>query len=334
MRKINPTLRLLVVEQKKTFLAKIRERHRLNPGSDKETYHLVIDLRGSDIEYAVGDCLGIYPENDPLIVHQLIKDLQVSPQLPVLNRYGNLYPLKEFLKRANLSRLPATLPQGNEGVTQICKKLPPLLPRFYSIASSQNVVGQEAHLTVGVVDGVCSHFLCYRAPIDEAIIPIFLHRSPHFSLPPESFDKPLIMIGPGTGVAPFRGFIQERLLQKVISRNWLFFGERKREHDFYYQKEWEHMVDQGVLKLDCAFSRDQEQKIYVQHRMEAQSLLIWEWLQEGAYFFVCGDAAQMAKEVDKMLHVIAELEGRLSPTDAKTYIKELKHKNRYQRDVY
>jgi sulfite reductase (NADPH) flavoprotein alpha-component len=320
-----------VEKREHAFLAKIKERYCLNPGSDKKTYHLIIDLEGSEISYAVGDCLGIFPQNDPSAVNALLDLVAVTGDTEIKDRHGAQHRLQEFFTSyANLSRIP----QGPLSVADFCKKLSPLLPRFYSIASSQKVVGQEAHLTVGLVDGVCSPFLCERAPLNEPILPVFHQTSRHFSLSPESFHKPIMMIGPGTGIAPFRGFIQERISQKTSHKNWLFFGERTRRHDFYYQRDWEPLISAGQLDLDCAFSRDQEEKIYVQHRMLEKSGEIWKWLSEGAYLFVCGDASHMAKDVDKALHMIVEREGQYSPLEAKAYIKNLKHENRYQRDVY
>jgi sulfite reductase (NADPH) flavoprotein alpha-component len=319
-----------VEKRENAFLAKIKERYRLNPGSEKQTYHVVVDLEGSGINYAVGDCLGVFPENEPDVIHQLLGRWGVQEGTEIEDRRGNRHLLKPFLTfHANLARIP----KADLSLSEFCKKLSPLLPRFYSIASSQRVVGNEAHLTVAL-DGLCSQFLCERAPLGNPILPIFHHVSPHFSLSPESFHKPILMIGPGTGVAPFRGFIQERLSQKISHKNWLFFGERSSKHDFYYQKDWDPLITSGELQIDCAFSRDQPEKIYVQHRMLEKSRTIWEWLSEGAYLFVCGDASQMAKDVDKTLHMIVAKEGRLSMSEAKEYIKSLKHTNRYQRDVY
>lgn len=313
---------------KETFLAGIKERIRLNPGSEKETYHIVLDLEGSGIEYSVGDCIGIYPENDPLYVNQLVTALGDS----------SLHSF--FLKNANLARIPKkilgeypdllTLLQSKKvAPSDLQEKLLPLLPRFYSIASSKTYVGEEIHLTVALT-GVCSDYLCRRAPLQTRSIPLFLQPSPHFTLPSESQEKPLIMIGPGTGVAPFRGFMQER----THSRNWLFFGERYEKTDFYYRPFWESLTAAGRLQIDCAFSRDQEEKLYVQHKMLARGKELWMWLEEGAYLYVCGDASEMAKDVDKALHQIVEKEGNKTPNEAKIYIKNLKQLNRYQRDIY
>jgi sulfite reductase (NADPH) flavoprotein alpha-component len=318
--------------QEKIFLATIKERVCLNVGSDKETYHLIVDLEGSDIEYHVGDCLGIYPQNDPSQVQSIIHALSATGEEIVEDRKGRLYPLYNYLLGyANLSRLP----QGSDWTpASYCKRLAPQLPRFYSIASAKSVVGNEAHLTVGLIDGICSHFLCKRAPIGEPVLSVFHHPSRNFSLPSDSFDKPIIMIGPGTGIAPFRGFMQERLSKNVTAKNWLFFGERHQNTDFYYQSFWEELVRAGHLELDCAFSRDQEEKVYVQHKMFDKKKKIWDWLQQGAYLFVCGNASKMAKDVEQTLVSIIESEGGQTPENAKFFLKELKKIGRYQRDVY
>lgn len=318
---------------KETFLATIKERFCLNNESEKQTYHLVIDLTDSGIEYQVGDCLGIYPENDPALVKSLLKTLRAKGDEVIEDRQGIAYPLQTFLlSHANLTRLP---PEGEPWTAMsFCKKLSPQLPRFYSIASAHGVVGNEAHLTVGLIDGICSHFLCKRAPLGVPVLPIFHQPSHNFFLPPESFDKPIIMIGPGTGIAPFRGFMQERLREGSQAKNWLFFGERHQHSDFYYEHFWQQLVSDGKLELDCAFSRDQPEKIYVQHRMQEKSSKLWSWIQEGAYLFVCGNASHMAKDVDKTLHAILEKEGCLSPVEAKNTLKELRQAKRYQRDVY
>ena len=143
------------------------------------------------------------------------------------------------------------------------------------------------------------------------------------------------MVGPGTGVAPFRGFLQERIAKNAEGKNWLFFGERRSHTDFYYQGYWHQLAWEGKLELDCAFSRDQEERIYVQHRMIEKSKEIWRWIStEGAYLFVCGNASKMAKDVDKTLHEIVEKEGQFAPAEAKNFLKELKKAGRYQRDVY
>jgi sulfite reductase (NADPH) flavoprotein alpha-component len=217
-----------------------------------------------------------------------------------------------------------------------------LMPRLYSIASSSRVHPQEIHLTVAVVRyqtngraraGVCSTFLADRALVGSTPTPVFVSHS-HFG-PPEDGAKDCIMIGPGTGIAPFRAFLQDRVATGATGRNWLFFGDQKRATDFLYEDEWQNYLAQGQLaRLDTAFSRDQSAKIYVQDRMRENAAALWQWLQGGASFFVCGDAKRMAKDVDLALHEIIAAQGNLTPAAAADYVKQLKKDKRYQRDVY
>ena len=217
-----------------------------------------------------------------------------------------------------------------------------LMPRLYSIASSSRVHPQEIHLTVAVVRyqtngraraGVCSTFLADRALVGSTPTPVFVSHS-HFG-PPEDGAKDCIMIGPGTGIAPFRAFLQDRVATGATGRNWLFFGDQKRATDFLYEDEWQNYLAQGQLaRLDTAFSRDQSAKIYVQDRMRENAAELWQWLQGGASFFVCGDAKRMAKDVDLALHEIIAAQGNLTPAAAADYVKQLKKDKRYQRDVY
>jgi sulfite reductase (NADPH) flavoprotein alpha-component len=218
--------------------------------------------------------------------------------------------------------------------------LKPLAPRLYSISSSPAAHPDHVHLTVNIVryesfgrmrKGVASTFLADRA---GAEIPIFVQASTHFRLPANG-DTPVIMVGPGTGVAPFRSFLHERRAASATGKNWLFFGEQRAAADFYYREELEQMFSDGHLtKLSTAFSRDQAQKIYVQHRMTENAAELWSWLEAGAHFYVCGDATRMARDVDDALHQIIETAGGKSADDAKAYVAKLKTGRRYQRDVY
>lgn len=224
----------------------------------------------------------------------------------------------------------------------LCKHLSPLLPRFYSIASSPSLHPNEVHLTVAHLQyecnqtlryGVCTHFLCHLIHEGNKQIPIYLQPTHSFCLP-EDPNKSIIMIGPGTGIAPFRAFIQERITKKARGKNWLFFGERNRAYDFYYREEWQGLQTANKLKLSLAFSRDQKHKIYVQNRMYDERKDVWRWIQEGAYLYVCGDAKKMAKDVEATLLKIIEEEGNTSPLEAKHYLKNLRKEKRYQKDVY
>jgi sulfite reductase (NADPH) flavoprotein alpha-component len=228
---------------------------------------------------------------------------------------------------------------GAEEFVSLLKKLQ---PRLYSIASSLKAHPEEVHLTVDTVryeihgrkrKGVCSNFLAERAG-QETPVPVFIQVSRHFRVP-ESGDKPIIMVGPGTGIAPFRAFLEERKATGAKGGNWLFFGAQKSSCDFFYQAELEGYQRDGVLtRLDTAFSRDQEYKIYVQTRMMENAKELWDWLEQGAHFYVCGDASRMAKDVDKALHEIVKIAGGRSAEAAGDYIQKLKSDKRYQRDVY
>jgi sulfite reductase (NADPH) flavoprotein alpha-component len=200
------------------------------------------------------------------------------------------------------------------------------------------VYPHEIHLTVAFASfelggqtyfGVGSHFLC----IQSALVPFYVQPSNHFTLP-EDPTRPIIMIGPGTGIAPFRAFIQERLAHHAEGRNWLFFGERNRATDFYYSDYWLELEKQGRIRIDTAFSRDQAEKIYVQHRLLERKKSIWEWIQDGAILYVCGDAEQMAKDVDAALQQIAREEGQMSDEEARKFLKTLRQEKRYLLDVY
>ncbi|MEV6556156.1 bifunctional nitrate reductase/sulfite reductase flavoprotein subunit alpha [Nocardia sp. NPDC051756] len=223
-----------------------------------------------------------------------------------------------------------------------------LQPRQYSISSSPLVSPDEVQLTVGIVrygdpaatgsaarrGGVCSTFLADRAGTDPASVPIFLQRAPHFR-PPADPTAPMIMVGPGTGIAPFRGFLQERRELGCTGRNWLFFGEQHAARNFYYRTELENMFRSGFLtRLDLAFSRDQRERIYVQHRMIEHGAELWSWLSDGAHLYICGDATRMAKDVDDALLRIARVHGNLDDPGAQAFRKQLITQKRYVRDVY
>ncbi|WP_138751297.1 sulfite reductase subunit alpha [Paenibacillus sinopodophylli] len=220
--------------------------------------------------------------------------------------------------------------------------LKPMQPRLYSISSSSKANSNEVHITVSTIryqfngkdrKGVCSVFLADRA--EQALeVPVFVQRTSHFHLPTNP-DAPLIMVGPGTGVGPFRGFLQERRSTGSLGKNWLIFGEQRSESDFYFQEELEDMQKDGVLhRFDTAFSRDQTYKIYVQHRMLENGAELWAWLQEGAHFYVCGDANRMAKDVDAALKQVIQQHGGKSSEEADQFVKEMSQNKRYARDVY
>lgn len=274
---------------------------------------------------------------------------------PVLNRYN------EFAKSAELEALINDKEKLNDyswgreivdvlvdfpakeldaqGLASIMRKLP---PRLYSIASSPKAHEDEVHLTVGVVrydsngrerKGVCSTYLADRIEEGQKA-DVFVTPNKNFKLPADP-NAPVIMVGPGTGIAPFRAFIEERAATDAPGKNWLIFGDQHYLTDFLYQTEFQSYLADGVLnKLDVAFSRDQAHKVYVQDRMRENSKELYQWLQDGASFYVCGDASRMAADVDKALHDVIAKEGGLSEEDAAAYVKQLKSDKRYLRDVY
>lgn len=243
---------------------------------------------------------------------------------------------------ADLLELLDAFPSAQPPVQEIVLALDILQPRLYSIASSPKTMAGEVHLTVAAVryqrrgrlrKGIASTYLTERvAPSGE--IPVFIRPSHGFRLPCES-DAPIIMVGPGTGIAPFRAFLQERRAIGARGRNWLFFGDQRRNFDFLYREELAGYLSDGLLsRLDTAFSRDQDEKIYVQHCMREQAATLWSWLQDGAYLYVCGDAQRMAKDVDAALAAIIAKKAGMSLAAAKAHLGELTRDRRYQRDVY
>ena len=232
-------------------------------------------------------------------------------------------------------------PRARFTADELVKVLRKLQPRLYSIASSPKAFPEDIHLTVAVVryelhgrnrQGVCSTYLADR--VNGGTMPVFIHSAKHFRQP-EDTSVPLIMVGPGTGIAPFRAFLQEREVLGAPGKSWLFFGDRNRATDFLYEEEINAWRGKGVLhRLDTAFSRDQPEKIYVQQRMLENAAELWRWLEEGGYFYVCGDASRMAKDVDEALHRIVAEAGGKSKEEAAAYVEELKKTKRYRKDVY
>ncbi|GAB5411360.1 MAG: hypothetical protein ChlgKO_04740 [Chlamydiales bacterium] len=314
---------------KQEFTATIKERYLLNRSdSSKRTYHLVLSI--PEIPFSVGDAIAIYPENPKEEVDALVQLLGDPSLREQLTKEVNLNRIPRELAKAHpetkAPNLLAFLQKHPSKVT----KFSPLLPRFYSIASSPKIYPNEIHLTVVTfsykigdreIPGLGSDFLCHRATVTTKLR-CYIQPNTKFSLP-EDPNTPIIMIGPGTGIAPYRGFMQER--SQTPSKNWLFFGEREEKKDFYYKKEWEHYHTTGHLKITTAFSRDQEEKIYVQHRMKEEAQELRKWIEEGAVIYVCGDAKHMAKEVTATL---ADILG------GKEQIKALRHSNRFILDVY
>jgi len=348
------------------FYASIKSRACLNRVVDSEetrqTWHVELNLHDSGIQYVPGDSIAVLPENDLEQCENIISHLNaVGDELidgvelrDFLHKKVNIAtPTRRLLEAlqsphaedekqfAKLHTVEETLKMhGPLPLDVFVKQLSPLLPRFYSIASSKQIVGEEVHLLVAYVNytiegksrkGICSHYLCDQVEMGARTVPIYPHPTRDFRLP--SPEVPIIMIGPGTGVAPYRAFMQERLTQGA-KKNWLFFGERHRKQDFFYEEFWSECVRTGMLRLDCAFSRDQAEKVYVQHVMWEKRADLFKALEEGAALYVCGDAHHMAKDVDAMLHKIVESEGGKTVEAAREYVKGLRSAKRYLRDVY
>lgn len=259
---------------------------------------------------------------------------------------GNADPVaqKAWIDARHVLDLGEEFPSVKCEAQVFIEQLRKLAPRLYSISSSPEYVGKDCvHLTVAVVryetnghkrDGVCSTFLGEYAEVGTTELPVFVAKS-HFG-PPEDLDAPIIMVGPGTGIAPFRSFVQDRAAKGAKGKNWLFFGDQRVKTDFLYQAEWEKALADGLLtRLDCAWSRDQDYKIYVQDKIREAGAEIWKWLNdEGAYFFICGDAKRMAKDVEAALVEIFKTYGGMDDAGAAAKLKELKAAGRYQKDVY
>jgi sulfite reductase (NADPH) flavoprotein alpha-component len=255
----------------------------------------------------------------------------------VLNEYVHTRDYVEILRQFDEAQF--------ESAEAFLQQLSPIPPRLYSIASTLPRHPGEAHLCVSIVRyethgrkklGLCSGFLADHAPMHSKEIPVYVQQSRHFRLPQDG-ARDIIMVGPGTGIAPFRAFLEQRTLEGATGRNWLFFGEQHRATDYLYETEFAAWQAQGKLhRLDTAFSRDQPQKIYVQHRMKERAKELWAWLQSGACFYVCGDAHRMAKDVHQALIDIARDEGGLSAEAASEYVNVtlMKTEKRYLRDVY
>ncbi len=317
---------------------------RLNgEGSGKDTRHIELLLGDSGLDYEVGDALGVFPQNCLAFVQEILdaagldgeEPVPASPAGPTSLRMALVgsYDLKPFL---------GALPENPTSAADLVAPLKKLQPRLYSISSSPKAHPGEVHLTVGVVRyqlhgrprvGVCSTFLADRvAP--GATVPVFVHRSPGFK-PPADPSTPMIMVGPGTGIAPFRAFLEERHASGAAGPNWLFFGDQKLSCDFLYRDELEAMFSSGLLtRLDTAFSRDQSEKIYVQTRMRERGADLWQWICDGAHLYVCGDASRMAKDVDSALRDIVATHSGLGENGADDFVAQLKRDKRYQRDVY
>ncbi|EOW6701504.1 NADPH-dependent assimilatory sulfite reductase flavoprotein subunit [Cronobacter malonaticus] len=354
---------------------KITGRH-----SEKDVRHIEIDLGDAGLRYQPGDALGVWYQNDPALVQELLELLWLKGDEPVMVGEKTL-PLSEALQwhfeltvntaaivenYATLTRSEALLPLVGDKAKlqdyaartpivdmvrfapaqleadQLLGLLRPLTPRLYSIASSQAEVENEVHITVGVVRfdiegrpraGGASSYLADRLE-EDGEVRVFIEHNDNFRLPAAP-ETPVIMIGPGTGIAPFRAFMQQREADGATGKNWLFFGNPHFTEDFLYQVEWQRYVKEGLLtRIDLAWSRDQDHKIYVQDKIREQGAELWRWIQEGAHLYVCGDANRMAKDVEQALLEVIAAYGGMDAEAADEYLSELRVERRYQRDVY
>ncbi|MCQ6280627.1 sulfite reductase subunit alpha [Bacillus sp. EB600] len=265
-----------------------------------------------------------------------------SEELQKLVLVENADQLKEYTYGRDLLDMLRDFGPWKATAQEIVSLLRKMTPRLYSIASSIAANPGQVHLTIGAVrytshgrdrKGVCSVLVAERVHVGDTL-PVFVQPNKHFGLP-ESQDKDIIMVGPGTGIAPFRSFIQERAVNKAAGRTWLFFGDQHAASDFLYQDELEKYQKDGVLtELDTAWSRDSSQKVYVQHKILENSKELFEWLENGAYFYICGDKQNMAKDVHSALISAIEKEGAMTQEAAEAYLNDLQAQGRYQRDVY
>ncbi|EKY3087047.1 NADPH-dependent assimilatory sulfite reductase flavoprotein subunit [Cronobacter dublinensis] len=354
---------------------KITGRH-----SQKDVRHIEIDLGDAGLRYQPGDALGVWYQNDPALVQELLellwlkgdetvtvdgKTLTLSEALQwhfeltvntaaIVENYATLTRSETLLPlvgdKAKLQHYAASTPivdmvrfaPAQLEAGQLIGLLRPLMPRLYSIASSQAEVENEVHITVGVVRfeiegraraGGASSYLADRLE-EEGEVRVFIEHNDNFRLPAAP-ETPVIMIGPGTGIAPFRAFMQQREADGATGKNWLFFGNPHFTEDFLYQVEWQRYVKEGLLnRIDLAWSRDQDHKIYVQDKIREQGAELWRWIQEGAHIYVCGDANRMAKDVEQALLEVIAAYGEMDAEAADEYLSELRVERRYQRDVY
>lgn len=323
------------------------------PQNEPEIVTLLIETLGwdKDIEIPINDDGDTLPLEKALTEHfeitKLTKPLlQKAAELfgntELLSQIDNAEWIQQYVDGRDVIDLLTEFPTSELKPETFYKLLRKLPAREYSIASSYEATPDEVHITVGAVryeahertrKGVCSVQLAERIQPGDTL-PIYLKKNPNFKFP---FDEetPVIMIGPGTGVAPFRSYMQEREELGLSGNTWLFFGEQYFTTDFLYQTEWQAWLkDETLAKLDLAFSRDTEEKIYVQHRIAQQSELFYQWLQDGAAIYVCGDEKHMAKDVHDTIRSVIEQEGDMSEADAEAYLTQMKQEKRYQRDVY
>ena len=345
------------------FEAEITESIRLTGSrSTSDTHHVALSLEGSAIQYEPGDSLGVIPSNDPALADAVLKAAGLSDDTKLrdalIDRLDittlTVKQMEDFARETGATPLPAEWATGRQMIDlletapgaltaeQLTTLLRPLPPRYYSIASSRKAVGEEAHLLVAGLRytshgreraGVASVDITARHREGDKL-KVFLRPNQHFRLPNDE-GRPIIMVGPGTGLAPFRGFLQEREATGATGRNWLVFGHRNYTHDFLYQLELQDWLKSSLLtRLDVAFSRDQPEKRYVQDALWAARGDLYAWLKDGAALYVCGDANAMAKDVHATLLRILADQGKQDEAAAKAELDGIRRDGRYLRDVY
>lgn len=276
----------------------------------------------------------------PKFLKAIVERASAAPLLKELLQPDHKHDLQVYLWGMEIIDFLLQHPSAKFSPVEFVSLLTKLQPRLYSVASSLRVHPDSVHLIVDVIryeshgrqrKGVASTFLAERC--NDKPVPVFPSVAKHFHLPENDAD--IIMVGPGTGIAPFRAFLQERRAVGARGRNWLFFGAQHEKYDYTYGEEFEELKRQNFLThLHCAFSRDKEHKVYVQHRMLENAAELWRWLDAGAYFYVCGDALKMAKDVDAALRAIVQEQSGKSPEEAQGYVEQMKAEKRYKRDVY
>lgn len=375
-----PAAQLYSKEQPFTATLSVRQKITAR-NAEKDVEHIEIDLTGSGIRYQTGDALGIWPLNASALVSEILALNGLNGSETVVLADGSKTDIQTALtEHADITRnTPAFVQQyavlsGSEELQRTVENpealdtylaaTPPVgvlaafphpldaqtlfglfraqTPRLYSIASAQDEVGDEVHLTVGMVryehhgntyTGAASGFIGEELE-EGGSVRVFVEPNPHFRLP-ENGDAPVIMIGAGTGIAPFRAFMQQREADGSGGKNWLVFGNRRFTDDFLYQAEWLQYRKSGLLtRADLAWSRQGKEKVYVQHKLAENAAEVWAWLQQGAHIYVCGDATRMARDVENTLLDIIAAQGKLSRDDAEDYLNDLREEKRYQRDVY
>lgn len=342
------------VTHKKTYTGIVRHKVVLNDrGSNKETHHIEIET-DEPVVYEPGDAIGFYPENTTTETLEIATLLQAASRSDEL-KTKNIRGLSKKSLEALSNLLGVSITETKADLLDILQKYPidakvtfdavitlllPIAPRLYSIASAAEAHDGEIHITVNrnvfTVEGIPKSGLCSQFLADfpkEGSLPFYIHKNPNFRLPDP--DKDIIMIGPGTGIAPFRSFLAHRDATGAEGKNWLFFGEQHFVSDFYYQTEIQEWLATGVLTLlDTAFSRDQKHKIYVQDRLKQKAKEVSEWLDNGAYLYICGQKEPMSTDVENTLLEIIATEKNISSAEAKTILENLESEGRYLKDVY